>query len=162
MAAHSGGGAPRFRQCPKFISFFLSVAPYLICLVQKHDLLLCKKKYICCWFFGHMNNLLYFLALKHTFIYCLLQRHDQYFLEAKKFHKCIFWYSFQCNISFFVCLYQCLIFNYFNFKFLLFILFKSNLLILGGCIQYETSVIEQIPMGGYIISIFAQILGSLR
>ena len=32
----------------------------------------------------------------------------------------------------------------------------------GGGIQYESSVIEQILMGGYIISIFAQILGSLR
>ena len=31
-----------------------------------------------------------------------------------------------------------------------------------GRIQHESSVLEQIPMGGYIISIFAQILGSLR
>ena len=31
----------------------------------------------------------------------------------------------------------------------------------GGGIQYESSVLEQIPMSGYIISIFAQILGSL-
>ena len=31
-----------------------------------------------------------------------------------------------------------------------------------GGIQYESSVLEEIPMGGYIISIFAQILGSLR
>ena len=32
---------------------------------------------------------------------------------------------------------------------------------LGGGIQYDSSVIEQITMGGYIISIFAQMLGSL-
>ena len=34
--------------------------------------------------------------------------------------------------------------------------------LLGGGLQYETSVIKQIPIRGYIISIFAQILGSLR
>ena len=34
--------------------------------------------------------------------------------------------------------------------------------IIGGGKQNKASVIEQIPMGGYIISIFAQILGSLR
>ena len=34
-------------------------------------------------------------------------------------------------------------------------------LLIGGGIQYESSVIEQILMGGYIISIFAQILGFL-
>ena len=32
---------------------------------------------------------------------------------------------------------------------------------MGGT-QYESSMLEKIPMGGYIISIFAQILGSLR
>ena len=31
----------------------------------------------------------------------------------------------------------------------------------SGELHLESSVIEQIPMGGYIISIFAQILGSL-
>ena len=39
---------------------------------------------------------------------------------------------------------------------------SSKIVGLGGGIQYETSVIEQIPMDGYIISIFAQILGSFR
>ena len=33
---------------------------------------------------------------------------------------------------------------------------------LGGGKHNKASVIEQIPMGGYIISIFAKILGSLR
>ena len=35
-------------------------------------------------------------------------------------------------------------------------------ILLGGGIQYESSLIEKMPMGWYIISIFAQILGSLR
>ena len=34
--------------------------------------------------------------------------------------------------------------------------------LLGGGKHNKASVIEQIPMGGYIKSIFAQILGSLR
>ena len=33
---------------------------------------------------------------------------------------------------------------------------------IGGGKHNKASVIEQIPMGGYIIRIFAQILGSLR
>ena len=37
----------------------------------------------------------------------------------------------------------------------------DGLRIWGG-IKYESSVIEQIPMGGYILSIFVQIIGSLR
>ena len=31
----------------------------------------------------------------------------------------------------------------------------------GGSIQFESYMLKQIPMSGYIISIFAQILGSL-